>query len=189
VTAVGTAPYRGGSYYYYLVEGEPPPGEEYPLASDVTHTVKAIVNMYLKEGRGPTFLGIRPFSDLNANFQFAFMSGAPYTPTNEKGKPMGSQKMPPTHQMDMKIVKSFRGAGGLKYGLFLDVRNLFNVNNVVNVYTITGKPDDDADRPQKEAYYTEEEWERAVEVWQRYTKDPSNYGIPRIVRIGLWVRI
>jgi len=187
MSATGTGSNGREFYYYYMVEGEPRPKREYPLEFDITHTVKTSVNMYLKQGYGPVFLGIKPFSDLNANLQFTFMSGAPYTPVDDKGKPMemGSKKMPSFQKTDLKVEKGFRLRNKYEYSFFVDVRNLFDVENVVNIYRATGKPDDDTYMPTRESYNSDEAWKKAVEVWKRYAKNPNNYGEPRIIKFGV----
>ncbi len=174
-------------YYYYMVEGEPRPKREYPLEFDINHTIKASLNMYLKKGYGPALWGFKPLSDLNANLQFTFMSGAPYTPVNEKGKPMemGSKKMPSFQKTDLKVEKGFGLGGKYECSFFIDVRNLFDVENVVNIYRSTGKPDDDSYKPTRESFSSEEEWKKAVEDWYKYVKNPNNYGEPRIIKLGL----
>jgi len=179
----------GPAYWYYYTGNN---WIEYPLEFDVTYSFKTNLNLYSPEGCGPQLFGFKPLSDFNANLQFTYYTGAPYTPLDSKGNPgiPGSVRLPSTQGTDLKIVKGFKIAGGLRCGLFLDVRNLFNVENVVDVYPYSGKPDDNGYPPLLEGYgYDYDAWEKAYKVWQRRQRDPANYGPPRIVRMGLWMKI
>jgi len=173
-----------------------------PLEFDVTHSFKANLNLNLPEGLGPALVGFKPLSDLNINLQFTHYTGVPCIHLDSKGNLgiSGSVRFPSTQQTDLKIVKGFKITGGLRCGLFLDVRNLFNVENVVNVYPDNGKPDDDDDSPiwdpSQWGNYADHRyssgWEcyqAAYKDWYKYVKDPANYGIPRIVRMGIWVKL
>jgi hypothetical protein len=92
--------------------------------------------------------------------------------------------MPATQTTDVRIDKVFNLNDMLSYGFFLDVRNLFDVENVVDVYKNTGKPDDNGNPPDPEGYATEETWRAAYENWKRRYKTPEYYGNPRIIRVG-----
>ena len=191
--ARGTAPTNWERFYLYTGSTPPPvPLVKYPLWWDVTHSFKANLNLCLPKGYGPQLLGFQPLSDLNINLQFTRYTGAPYTPLDSKGNPgiPNSVRLPSTQQTDLKVIKGFKVAGRFYCGLFLDVRNLFNVENVVNVYPYSGKPDDNGYPPTLEGYgMNYERWQKAYEVWQRRWRDPAHYGPPRIVRMGLWLKI
>ena len=64
------------------------------------------------------------------------------------------------------------------------MRNLFDRENIVDVYSRTGKPDDDGNPPIRESYVSEEQYLAAVENWRAYCKDPDNYGTPRTITVG-----
>jgi outer membrane receptor protein involved in Fe transport len=173
-------------FYYLFQDTETPiPNREYPLEFDVTHTFKANLNMYLPRDFGPTILGLNPVGDLNANMQFTFATGIPYTPTDSRGNPgdVGSRRLPSTQNTNLRVDK-YIALGRLDMGLFVDIRNLFDHVNIVDVYSRTGQPDDDGNIPLRESYATEEEWHQAVENWRRYVTDPDHYGQPRTVTVG-----
>lgn len=194
--AKGTGSSGREFYYRYRDFVDILPKREYPLEFDVTHSLKANVNLYLPSGFGPSLFGFKPLSDLNTNLQYNLSSGPPYTPTDRKGTPLepGSKRLPPTQTLDMRMEKNLK-LGGMKYGLFLDVRNLFDTRNARNVYTFTGKPDDDGGRPRWDpAYYGvaergyEAAWQRYladVRNWERYVANPANFGAPRTIKVGL----
>ncbi len=189
------------AYYIYIYTGFPDelPKQEYPLDFDVTHSLKANLNLYLPRRYGPKLFGFRPLSDLNANLLFTFSSGPPYTPEATKGgQPleMGSKRLPSTHRTDLRVDKMFSISKDLGIGFFVDVRNLFDVENVINVYHNTGKPDDDDSAPiwdpsqwgnyAEEGYSSRHEmYEAAYADWYKYTKSPFNYGAPRLIKAGV----
>jgi hypothetical protein len=129
----------------------------------------------------------KPFADLNANVQYNYSSGPPYTPEDSRGNPspdVGSRRMPSTQTTDLRIDKMFNIGEMFAWGLFLDVRNLFDVENVVDVYRNTGKPDDNGNPPDPEGYASEATWRAAYENWKVRYRDPINYSNPRIIRTG-----
>jgi outer membrane receptor protein involved in Fe transport len=181
----GSSPREG--YYIYSSSTTPIPKREYPLEFDVTHSLKTNVNLYLPPDFGPELMFFKPFADFNANVQFNYASGAPYTPEDSRGNPspdVGSKRMPSTHTTDLRIDKMFNVGEMFSWGLFLDVRNLFDVENVVDVYKNTGLPDDNGNPPDPEGYATEAAWRAAYENWKIRYRDPANYSNPRIIRTG-----
>jgi outer membrane receptor protein involved in Fe transport len=185
----GSSPREG--YYIYSSSTTPIPKREYPLEFDVTHSLKANANLYLPMDFGPELFFFRPFADLNLNVQYNYASGPPYTPEDSRGNPspdVGSRRMPSTQTADMRIDKMFNIGDMFAWGLFLDVRNLFDVENVVDVYRNTGEPDDNGNPPDIEGYATEEAWREAYENWQVRYRNPFNYSNPRLIRMGAMVQ-
>lgn len=181
----GSSPREG--YYRYSTATTPLPKREYPLEFDVTHSVKTNLNLYLPHDFGPKLLFFKPFSDLNGNVQFNYASGPPYTPLTAQGQPsanVGSKRMPSTHTTDLRVDKIFHVNDMLNYGFFVDVRNLFDVENVIEVYADTGEADDNGNRPERAGYRTEEDYLAALASWKVRYKDPAYYSNPRIIRVG-----
>jgi outer membrane receptor protein involved in Fe transport len=181
----GSSPREG--YYIYSSSTTPIPKREYPLEFDVTHSLKINGNLYLPADFGPELVFFKPFADLNANVQYNYSSGPPYTPEDSRGNPspdVGSRRMPSTQTTDLRIDKMFNIGEMFAWGLFLDVRNLFDVENVVDVYRNTGKPDDNGNPPDPEGYASEATWRAAYENWKVRYRDPINYSNPRIIRTG-----
>lgn len=196
--AKGTGSSEREFYYVYMLSGAELPKSEFPLEFDVTHTLKADLNLYLPSEFGPTVLNFKPFSNMNFNLQFTYASGPPYTPVSPKGQPLeqGSKRLPASHWTNVKLSKTFR-INNLGYGLFLEIANLFDHKNVRDVYARTGKPDDDGDPPQWEPSqyqnYEERGYSSAWEYyladlanWKRYVSDPTNFGEPRRIRLGIF---
>jgi len=181
----GSSPREG--YYIYSNSTTPIPKREYPLEFDVTHSLKTNANLYLPVDYGPELWFFKPLSDFNANVQFNYASGPPYTPEDSRGNPspdVGSRRMPSTQTVDLRVDKIFNIGEMFAWGLFVDVRNLFDMKNVVDVYRNTGEPDDNGNPPDIEGYATEEAWQAAYDNWRERYQDPSYYGNPRLIRMG-----
>ncbi|MEJ2048809.1 MAG: TonB-dependent receptor [Calditrichota bacterium] len=196
-------------YFYALLGGGELPRKEYPLEFDVTHSFKFDVNLYLPPKWGPSFLGFTPLQNVVSNFYFNFNSGSPYTPEDLRGNPgeLGSKRMPSTNRADLRIEKFIPFNPRFRVSIFADVRNLFNTNNVEEVWTTTGKPDDDGRKlPFDESIYAyeAERWgymtengepdavgfySDLIDTWKEYVNRPNYYGIPRIIRFGISAQI
>ncbi|MBX2991260.1 MAG: hypothetical protein KF749_08830 [Bacteroidetes bacterium] len=108
-------------------------------------------------------------------------------------EPLNNSNTPPVFNVDARLSKHFR-AGGLDITVFVNVLNLFNNQHVLNVYSLTGSPQDDGvltslrtqgftSTPNYEAFY------RAINLQNRwaYMGATGNdlYGTPRQIRVGL----
>ena len=177
-------------YYELFRDTETPlPKREYPLEFDMTHSLKANVNFYMPEDFGPAIAGFHLLGDLNASVLASISTGPPYTPTDSRGNPgeVGSRRLPGVQTTGLRLDK-YVSVGRLGLGLFLDVRNLFDRHNVVDVYPVTGEPDDNGNIPLRESYADEETWQQAVENWKRYVNTPDNYDQPRTITVGATMR-
>jgi len=143
------------------------------LNFDQTHVFNANASFRLPEGEGPEWRGIRLFENTDANLVLRASSGFPYTPS---GRDVGfvnknSQRMPYSYTVDLDFGKEFTIKGGSKLRVFAEIMNLTDRRNVVYVYGDTGEPDVSYEgAPSKE-----------------YMEDPSNFGPPRSVRLGMTV--
>lgn len=176
----------GGLTYTYSTakgsassEAEQYPGTEestllYFLDFDKTHSLNANVSLSFNDNEGPHLFGAQPLANTYWNFVARSSSGYPYTPG---GRDVGfvirnSERMPWTFSLDAEVGKDWK-FGGVQLTTFLEALNLTDFNNVLFVYPDTGLPD-------------------ATLVGNNspeYIRDPSNYGPPRRVRLGLRLRI
>jgi hypothetical protein len=208
--ARGTGSSKGEAFELYQYSGSgAPPNREFPLEFDIPHTIKSNLNFYLPEGFGPKVLRVKILSDLNTNVQFGYSTGAPYTPSDAKAGTgeIGSKRMPSIMTTDMRIDKGFL-VGGKRLSVFMTVNNLFNVKNVMYVYTTSGR----ADIPSFPAAYDSTTWkveyanylnrsdgyrelmgytsardmyDKYLALWKRYYDSPYNYSAPRFIQVGL----
>ena len=156
-------------------ETEQYPGTEestqlYYLDFDRTHIFNFSAAYQVLKGEGPEILGGHTFQDMDFSLIFKASTGAPYTPS---GRDVGfveknSLRQPGIYTIDMIIGKTFNIYESFDLRIFAEIYNLTDHKNVVYVYPDTGDPDYTF-----EGNYSEE-----------YMKDPSNYGSPRVIRLG-----
>lgn len=167
--ARGTASYAWEHYYDVYVGGPDPRTGEYALpridfwlAFDERHIVNSSFGIKL-----PDDFFLRPLKGFSTDFIISYHSGFPYTPTDSKGKTLGDQnsaRLPGYVNVDANIVKKI-SIMGVKFSLFTQIYNLFDTEQIISVYSTTGKPDDDGGElsiqvqafssiPLSSAYYT-----------------------------------
>ncbi len=202
--AKGTGSSSTDFYYDYLGSNTELPRKEYPLDFDITHDIKTNINYYIPSGQGIDFFGTRPFSDVNVNIFANWNSGAAYTPENNNGQEeRGSGRLPSYFNLDMRIDKYvFLGSSNIELNFFVDIRNLFDIRNIEEVYNMTGQPDDDGRQPVYDqenlgiyqfydiyGYQNPQDMYNAdVASWKRKVKIPSHYSNPRIIRTGIKIK-
>jgi len=160
--------------------------------------------------RGKFFEAI--FRNLNISMTLYGNSGVPYsrqvlpTPTqlitgSQNGSLLGSlngARLPFEFYNDINISKDINIYFGKKKGnstgrksatlqLYVNIQNLFNVQNIVDVYRATGSPTDDG-------YLTSPNYQSAIlsqvnpasymTYYSMKVNDPYNYSMPRRVRFG-----
>ncbi|MFA7289464.1 MAG: carboxypeptidase-like regulatory domain-containing protein [Melioribacteraceae bacterium] len=146
----------------------------YYLDFDQTHVFNASASIVIPENDGPEIFGSKIFGNTDLNVIFRASSGYPYTPS---GRDIGfvvrnSLRMPAIYTIDLEIGKEFELFNTLTMRAFVEVLNLTDHRNVLYVYGDTGEPDltfVGANSPE-------------------YVKDPSNFGPPRTIRLGLSTR-
>jgi carboxypeptidase family protein len=120
-----------------------PASAEFPLDYDRRHTVIAILRSRMSETAGPRLIGVRPLAGLEAAAIGRLSSGLPFSRSNAAGDslvglPNGS-RLPATYTLDLLVRRPLR-LGGVRGGLYLDMRNVLNRRNVVAVRRDTGQP-------------------------------------------------
>jgi outer membrane receptor protein involved in Fe transport len=192
--AEGTGSSTNSSYVsaFRNVNGEIPKVIS-PLDFDQRHTGIVNLNFYVPEGD----LGI--FELTGVNVLFSFNSGRPYTPLETQdltvdntnyGQTKGylnSAYGPGSFRVDLKLEKSFK-FGNTLITPYVWVQNLFDADNAVRVWRSTGSPyttgylETEAGKTKSIGYG--EEWKQDYMSLERA---PSNFGIPRLINLGLKV--
>ena len=146
----------------------------YPLNWDKTHILNVDMSLAFPTGFGPSLLGFAAFENTYWNLIFRASSGYPYTPYSRLVGyvPKNSARMPSVYSLDLEVMKEFRFAP-VTLTVFAEILNLTNAKNVVYVYTDTGEPDHTTLGSHSE----------------EYMHDPSNYGPPRQVRLGMGISL
>jgi hypothetical protein len=120
-----------------------PARAEFPLDFDQRHTVTIILRSRMSDKAGPRLFGVRALAGLEAAAIGRLSSGLPFSRSNAAGDslvglPNGS-RLPATYTLDL-LVRRPLTLGGVRGGLYLDVRNVLNRRNVVAVRRDTGQP-------------------------------------------------
>lgn len=112
------------------------PHQEYYLDFDQRHNFSINLSFYIPKNHGW-------LSDLNFNFIFRANSGLPYTPYVDPTVriDVNSARKSWTSTFDFRLQKQF-SISFISLAWFLEATNLFNTQNVVTVYSRTGKPFD-----------------------------------------------
>ena len=147
------------------------------------------------------------FRSVGANLIFRIGSGTPYT-RDVAASPVGGRSQingsingsykPWQFRTDLRIDKNIELSWGKKDGdtkktanlnIYLQVLNLLNTKNILGVYQYTGNADDDGylassqgqlflnNNPATATSFTDQ--------YSIYINNPSNYGRPRTIRIGV----
>ena len=202
--AKGTGSSAGTLRNIAWLQGEVPTVAS-PLDFDQRHTGSVTLDYRFGDNDGPQVMGVKPLSNFGINLIGTFNSGRPYTlirlSGNEPFAGGGTTQAPLTavnatytnwnYRLDMKIDKSFEiPYVKVRANAFLWVLNLLNTENIRGVWSQTGKPDTNG-------YEASEAGQIALasrvaggdtDVFSRYkyrSLTPGNWGIPRMVRLGL----
>lgn len=169
-----------------------------------------------KDYNGPVWGGKQVFSNAGMNLVFRAGSGTPYTrksnitPTADftsaansrsiiEGQLNGS-RLPWQFRIDARFDKSFdlktgKRADGearkpLSCQVYLQILNVLNTQNIIGVYAATGSPSDDGyiTSPGAQANIQSKVDPNAyVDLYQVAVNNPSNYSLPRRMRLGFMV--
>ncbi len=175
-------------YYTYITSPEThdEPITEYPLDFDQRHTVTGVLDYRVPADWSSNFLGLSLPGAWGLNVVGRYGSGLPYTPIDSDGSPLGERnegRLPANYRVDLRFNKDFPFSDGKQnLSFFVEVDNLFNRRNIVNVYALTGQPDDDGFDPRGGLALDQ----AALDQYDYlYDRDPQNYSQPRTVRTGL----
>ena len=135
--------------------------ELFPLTFDERHRINAVLDYRFASGKaynGPTIGGYPIFEKTGLNLLLTAVSGRPYSQYQVVDEPLGQDilstineaRLPWLINADMRLDKQFslslgseEKSRGLNFNVYFRVENLFNTRNVVDVYNVSGDPDDD----------------------------------------------
>jgi len=190
--------------YYLSYRGIVTPAVDYWLDYDVRHTLNWDLGFSFPKD---FYIGLLKNTEIGLVTHFR--TGLPYTPTDPRGNQIGdlnSARRPNVWYTDAKITKRIK-IFGIGAEFFADIRNLFDVTNVLSVHGATGSPSDDGRiitendfspvgwigftyyHPARD--YNHDGYITRWETYDSYMKarkplvdNPLNYGNPRLIRIG-----
>jgi len=164
-----------------------------PLDFDQRHTAVVNVDFYVPKGE----LGW--LETFNTNVLFSLSSGRPYTPVTawniigdngliaENVGYVNSAFAPGSFRIDLKMEKTF-SLGNLLLTPYLWIENLLDADNIVDVYRSTGDPYTSGWlNTELGRAFAEESGQGYVSDYQSLERNPRNFGIPRLIRLGFKV--
>ena len=154
--------------YFNAFTQEEVPHQEYYLDFDQSHNFAVNLSFFVPKDHGL-------LSDLNFNFIFRASSGLPYTPYVDPTVriDINSARKPWTSTFDFRLQKQFPFSF-ISLAWFFEVTNLFNNENVLWVYSRTGKPFDNGQPG-------------LVGSSPDANHNPSNVGPPRTIKTGIQI--
>ena len=168
-----------------------PPKVIAPLDFDQRHTAIGIIDFFVPEGE----LGF--FELFNANAIFSFNSGRPYTPVDQwnilgdnglvadNTGYINSAFTPSTFRIDLKVEKGFP-IGNFYITPYVWIENLLDTDNAVGVWRSTGSPYTTGWLNDPDSQGTQESVGPGYALdYSTLEKDPRNFGIPRLIKLGL----
>jgi outer membrane receptor protein involved in Fe transport len=173
-----------------------------PLDFDRRHIGSINLDLRTVDNEGPSIGGLYLLENTGLNFLFTFNSGVPYTQSNVYNPFFGSQtEVRPTgginaaygpwnYRLDLRVDRSFKiGQVGLVASLY--VLNVLDAKNILTPYRGTGEGDNTGwlESTNGQVWIANQDYDgpRAVEYYKAMQENPSNYGIPRQIRLGLRV--
>ncbi|MBI9060213.1 MAG: TonB-dependent receptor [Labilibaculum sp.] len=186
VDARSTRYFSGGLTYTFSIakgsassETEQYPGTEestllYYLDFDKRHVINLSTTFKIPKDEGPEIFDSKIFDNMDFSLIARTGSGYPYTPS---GRDVGfvvknSLRLPWNYSIDLSIGKELSLTDFFDLRIFAEILNLTDYRNILYVYPDTGDPE-----ATNVGIHSEE-----------YIKDPSNFGTPRLVRLGVGIK-
>jgi len=172
---------------------------EIPAAWDRPWNVGANLSIVIPANHNPSFLGVELFSDWTMNMRFFAQAGKRYTPQylsgirSSDGRPLYSNVTDQSkryskvatswHWVDLNFTK-YLHLLDMRFGLYLEIKNLFNSQNAQIINPVTGeayKYGDSVPSGWNDPLYPD----RTFPVSSPFPLDPSRYSTPRNIRFGV----
>ncbi|MEW6051705.1 MAG: TonB-dependent receptor [Candidatus Zixiibacteriota bacterium] len=192
--STGTGSYAQSQYIVAWQNPQFPPKTTAPLDYDQRHSIIGVFDIRSHKGEGPRLGNTFILENTGLDILVRAASGTPYTPIKVDNaitlaaftpQPIGSinsARLPWTFRIDLKLerVISVRGYSLTPY---LQVLNLLDRDNVYGVYETTGKPNETGWLGTAEGTtFVQNNGDYEYRLKQ---DNPSNYGIPRMILVGL----
>ncbi|MFA5418569.1 MAG: hypothetical protein WC341_08930, partial [Bacteroidales bacterium] len=171
--------------------------DEYPLKITVSNLVINANAGYQFGSKnnfsGPSWANFKALYGLSATVYYQYRHGIPYIASGDAVgmSRIGVKHTPNINLFNLNIQKDIALGKKAMMNVYLTIENLFNFQNVFNVYSYTGKPDDDG-------FLTSPEYQLFIDnqlnpdsyrlLYQLQLYDPTFYGTPRIWRVGVIFR-
>ena len=177
---------------------ETPPNFISPLSFDQRHKINLSLDLRYGQGEGPKLGDTAFLQHFGFNVFFTAGSAFPFTgvtePFNLAGaaraaNPRGAingDRMTGQSRVDIRFDRAFRVGNSSRISVFLWVQNLFDQENVNDVWRFSGLPDDDGFLSTSGgAQFISSSPVSAEALYQNRNRVLANVGIPRLTRLGL----
>ncbi|MFH1861961.1 MAG: TonB-dependent receptor, partial [bacterium] len=174
----------------YRLSNVPVNMDEHPLAWDETHKINVYGTLIYQKGEHPYLLGLRLPDNWLLTLEWRYGSGEPYTPSRwTTGLPdnqirENSTRYPWHELTNLKFEKYFSLKGDLHLVAGIEIENLFNTENVRELYTETGNTYDSTHPDHNESAYSES-YPGPYDTGTDYDHNPRNYDPPRWIMFSL----
>lgn len=179
----------------------------FPLNFDERHRIIGTIDYRYSSGseyNGPRVNGKDVLENFGVNLQTIAVSGRPYTAKQQakpldadgtKGQVNGS-RLPWNYTLHLRIDKTFRLSKAkaetpLGLNVYFRVQNLLDTRNIVNVYPLTGAPDDDGYltstpgiQKQNDIRNSGLDLQSYVDAYQWRVLNPNFFSLPRRMYLG-----
>ncbi len=166
--------------------------DEHPLSWDETHKINIFTSIIYQKGEHPYLFGFKLPDNWLVTLEWRYGSGEPYTPSRwTTGLPTNqirenSARYPWHEVTNLKFEKYFTLKGNTHLVAGVDVKNLFDSENVRELYTETGNAYDST-HPDNYGDAYSEMWPGPYNVGTDYDHNYRNYDPPRQVLISLGI--
>ncbi|MBE9467245.1 MAG: carboxypeptidase-like regulatory domain-containing protein [Bacteroidetes bacterium] len=175
-----------------------------PYDFDIRNAIVGTIDYRFPSGKdyhGPRLFGKDIFANAGTNIAVNTSSGTPYSKRDVNSNSLvgtvnGSHK-PWRTTINMRIDKDFDLTFGksedenkhhASINVYVDVSNLFDTENIINVYETTGNPDDNgyltAAKNQPEIF-SQNDPEAYINYYRMIINNPASYSLPRRIRFGV----
>ncbi|PTM14797.1 MAG: TonB-dependent receptor [Bacteroidetes bacterium] len=123
----------------------------FPLTFDERHRLNVVADYRFSRESGPRVAGAYILANAGINLQAVAVSGRPYTAkqvaeelggSGTIGAINGSRK-PWNYTLNLRIEKNFTVGNNIGLNVYMRISNLLDTRNTINVYPVTGDPEDD----------------------------------------------
>ncbi len=151
--------YYSWSGYWDDYTAESRPKKEYLYRYDTPHQLTGMFGFQFSQGSGPKLFGLRPFENFLMQFNLRIRSGYPYTPSvGGQALEPNTARRPMVYNIDAVFRRDFLIGQDIRAGFIARINNLFDIRNVLRVYSETGSPSEPNPGYSKNNYSTN--WDR-----------------------------
>ncbi|TKJ42325.1 hypothetical protein CEE37_01195 [candidate division LCP-89 bacterium B3_LCP] len=176
----------------YRLSNVPVNMDEHPLGWDETHKINVFGSLIYQKGEHPYLFGFKLLDNWLLTLEWRYGSGEPYTPSQyttglDPNQIRENSSRYPWHEItNLKFEKYFTLKGNTHIVAGVSIENLFDRDNVRELYTETGNAYDSTHPIHNDATLSEP-YPGPFDVGINYDHNPRNYDPPRWIMFSLGV--